>query len=193
MDRASASGKFTEEVPPPPPRGGGLSLTSSKQKIPGSTPGMVKRGRSRLTAGFPFCFVLFCFALMSSALLPPLLPPLPTPPSHLRRGTGRSSLGFICVFISFRVYYIFVGCVLVSLLLRPPALPRGAGPLGRPAPADAAEAARDASSCYYMCGCYCCSPRAPGLHLSRMAASSNHCRRSPPRVSGSARESRSRR
>ena len=61
MDRASASGKFTEEVPPPPPRGGGLSLTSSKQKIPGSTPGMVKRGRSRLTAGFPFCFVLFCF------------------------------------------------------------------------------------------------------------------------------------
>ena len=63
MDRASASGKFTEEVPPPPPRGGGLSLTSSKQKIPGSTPGMVKRGRSRLTAGFLFCFVflLFCF------------------------------------------------------------------------------------------------------------------------------------
>lgn len=64
MDRASASGKFTEEVPPPPPRGGGLSLTSSKQKIPGSTPGMVKRGRSRLTAGFLFCFVLFFFFVL---------------------------------------------------------------------------------------------------------------------------------
>ena len=80
MDRASASGKFTEEVPPPPPRGGGLSLTSSKQKIPGSTPGMVKRGRSRLTAGFPFCFVLFCFVLFCSYVFCPPPAPPPSPP-----------------------------------------------------------------------------------------------------------------
>ena len=111
MDRASASGKFTEEVPPPPPRGGGLSLTSSKQKIPGSTPGMVKRGRSRLTAGFPFCFVLFCFVLfcfvlfcfvLFLCLLPSSRPSsLPSPPPPRTSAEVRGGLLWVSFAFSF--------------------------------------------------------------------------------------------
>ena len=106
MDRASASGKFTEEVPPPPPRGGGLSLTSSKQKIPGSTPGMVKRGRSRLTAGFPFCFVLFCFVLFCFVLFLCLLPSsrpssLPSPPPPRTSAEVRGGLLWVSFAFSF--------------------------------------------------------------------------------------------
>lgn len=120
---------------------------SSKQKIPGSTPGMVKS-----------CFFFLFFFLF--------LPPFPTP-----RPRARFLFGFH---------------------------PAGAPEAGRAARPSrlASPAADDLNSCvYYMRECAtAASPAcAPRLHWSRMAASSNHCRRSPPRVSGSARESWSKR
>ena len=66
----------------------------------------------------------------------------------VKRGRGRLSAGFL-----FSLFFFS----------SPPArVPEGSRSLGRPAPADAADAATGASSCYYMCGGYCCSPRAPG-------------------------------